>query len=155
MKARASAMPCSRIFGILIFVAIAIAAAPTYVAPQSRTDTVEKDAAAAHDARPGSSDSWLTASDPDITRQVEGRLSKDARLKQVDVRTERGAVILTGAVPNIGASTRASELARGVPGVRSVRNELAYESGPMNGVAGLKTTSGLKEYQSTELGIAR
>lgn len=126
-------MPYSRIFGALILVAVAIAAAPPYVASQPRTDKVEKDEAAAHDARPGNSDSWLTASDMDITRQVEGRLSKDARLKRVDVRTERGAVILTGAVPNVGASSRASELARGVPGVRLVRNELAYESGPMDG----------------------
>ena len=143
-------MPCSRIFGALIFVAVAIAAAPPYVASQPRTDKVEKDEATAHDARPGSSDSWLTASDTDITRQVEGRLSKDARLKRVDVRTERGAVVRTGAVPNIGASTRASELARGVPGFRSVRNELAYESGPTDGVGGPKITSGLKEYQSME-----
>lgn len=126
-------MPYSRIFGALILVAVAIAAAPPYVASQPRTDKVEKAEAAAHDARPGNSDSWLTASDMDITRQVEGRLSKDARLKRVDVRTERGAVILSGAVPNVGASSRASELARGVPGVRSVRNELAYESGPMDG----------------------
>src|SRR4029450_4322791 len=65
---------------------------------------------------PGAATRGLTASDTDITRQVEGRLSKDSRLKRVDVRTERGAVILTGAVANIGASTRASELARGVPG---------------------------------------
>ena len=126
-------MPYSRIFGALILVAVAIAAASPYVASQTRTDKVEKAEAAAHDARPGNSDSWLTASDMDITRQVEGRLSKDARLKRVDVRTERGAVILAGAVPNVGASFRASELARGVPGVRSVRNELAYESGPMDG----------------------
>ena len=126
-------MPYSRIFGALILVAVAIAAAPPYEASQPRTDKVEKAEAAVHDARPGNSDSWLTASDMDITRQVEGRLSKDARLKRVDVRTERGAVILTGAVPNVGASSRASELARGVPGVRSVRNELAYESGPMDG----------------------
>jgi hyperosmotically inducible periplasmic protein len=151
-------MRCSRIFGVLMFVAVAIVAAPTYVAPQPRTDKVEKDAAAAHDATPGSSDSWLTwltASDTDITRQVEGRLSKDARLRRVDVRTERGAVILTGAVPNVGDSTRASEIARGVPGVRSVRNELAYESGPIDGVGGPKTTSVLKESQSTELGLTR
>jgi hyperosmotically inducible periplasmic protein len=154
-KARARAMPCSRIFGASIFVAVAIVAAPTYVSSQPRTDKVEKDEAAAHDATPGSSGSWLTASDKDITRQVEGRLSKDARLKWVDVRTNRGAVVLTGAVPSIGASTRASELARGVPGVRSVRNELAYEPGPMDDVGGPKTTSVLKESQSTELGIAR
>jgi hyperosmotically inducible protein len=70
----------------------------------------------------------IDTSDKDITRQVEGRLSKDARLKKVDVRTDGGAVILTGAVPSIGASARASELARGVPGVRAVKNELTYDA---------------------------
>jgi hyperosmotically inducible protein len=69
----------------------------------------------------------VETSDKDITRQVEGRVSKDAQLKKIDVRTDGGAVILTGAVPSIGASARASELARGVPGVRLVKNELTYE----------------------------
>ncbi len=59
-------------------------------------------------------------SDREITRQVEGSLAKDARLKKIDVRTDAGAVILTGAVSSIGAS------ARGVPGVRSVKNVLSY-----------------------------
>jgi osmotically-inducible protein OsmY len=67
-------------------------------------------------------------SDKDITRQVEGRLAKDAQLKKVNVRTDRAAVILTGAVPSIGAGARASELAREVPGVRSVKNELTYNA---------------------------
>jgi hyperosmotically inducible protein len=66
----------------------------------------------------------IDASDKDITSQVEGRLAKDVKLKKVDVRTDGGAVILTGAVTSIGASARASELARGVPGVRMVKNEL-------------------------------
>jgi hyperosmotically inducible protein len=70
----------------------------------------------------------IDTSDTNITRQVEGRLSKDTRLKKVDVRTDGGAVILTGAVPSIGASARASELARGVPGVRAVKNELTYDA---------------------------
>jgi osmotically-inducible protein OsmY len=35
-------------------------------------------------------------------------------------------VTLTGEVPTITASARASEMARGVPGVKSVRNELAF-----------------------------
>jgi len=69
----------------------------------------------------------IDASDTDITRQVEGRLAKDAQLKKVDVRTDGGAVILTGAVSSIGVSARASELARGVPGVRMVKNELTYD----------------------------
>jgi hyperosmotically inducible periplasmic protein len=70
----------------------------------------------------------IDISDKDITRQVEGRLWKDAQLKRVDVRTDGGAVILTGAVSSIGASARASELARGVPGVRMVKNELNYDA---------------------------
>jgi osmotically-inducible protein OsmY len=70
----------------------------------------------------------IAASDTDITRQVEGRLAKDAQLKRVDVRTDGGAVILTGAVSSIDASAHASELARGVPGVRMVKNELTYDS---------------------------
>lgn len=70
----------------------------------------------------------VDTSDKDITRQVEGRFSNDSQLKKVDVRTDGGAVILTGAVLSIGASARASELARGVPGVRMVKNELTYDA---------------------------
>ncbi len=246
-------MPCSRIFGALVFAGVAIVAAPTYVASQTTTDKVEQKAkAAGQDAKTGISDSWLTAktkvalyadervqggpvsvetvngavtlrgkvdsdgakaaaasvaqavegvksvkndlqvvppgdrkavdtSDKDITRQVEGRLSKDAQLKKVEVRTDRGAVILTGTVPTIGTSARASEIARGVPGVRSVKNELTYDAakqdqspvtttgsqaqmmamqralkdkgfdpGPMDGIAGPRTASALKEYQKSE-----
>jgi hyperosmotically inducible protein len=69
----------------------------------------------------------VEASDAGITKQVEGRLGKDARLKKVDVRTDKGAVILTGAVAGIAASARASELAHGVPGVRMVKNELTHD----------------------------
>jgi osmotically-inducible protein OsmY len=69
----------------------------------------------------------IDASDKDITRQVEGRLAKDAQLRKVAVRTDGAAVILTGAVSSIDASAHASELARGVPGVRMVKNELTYD----------------------------
>lgn len=75
----------------------------------------------------------IDTSDKVITRQVEGRLSKDAQLKKVDVRTDGGAVLLTGAVSSIGASARASELARGVPGVRMVKNELTYDASKRDG----------------------
>jgi osmotically-inducible protein OsmY len=67
-------------------------------------------------------------SDKDITSQVEARFSKTTQLTEIDVRTDGGLVTLTGAAPSIGASARASELARGVPGVRAVRNELTYDS---------------------------
>jgi hyperosmotically inducible periplasmic protein len=118
----------------------------------------------------------IDASDKDITQQVEGRMAQDAQLKKVDVRTDGGVVILKGAVASIGASARASELARWVPGVRSVKNELTYDSamrarsrgnaqvmamqqalnekgfnpGPIDGSHGPRTTSALKDYQKSE-----
>jgi hyperosmotically inducible protein len=66
----------------------------------------------------------VDASDKDIDKAVESRLQKDANLKKVDVRTDGGVVTLTGEVPTITASARASEMARGVAGVKSVKNEL-------------------------------
>ena len=68
----------------------------------------------------------VDASDSDIGKAVGTRLAKDTQLKKVDVRADAGVVTLTGAVPTIGASAKASEMARGVPGVRSVKNELTF-----------------------------
>lgn len=65
-------------------------------------------------------------SDQEITRQVEDRLAKTDQLTGVAVRTDAGVVMLTGAAASIGASARASELAREVPGVRAVKNELTF-----------------------------
>jgi osmotically-inducible protein OsmY len=118
-------------------------------------------------------------SDKDITRQIEARFSKTTQLTKVDVRTDGGMVTLTGAAPSIGASARASELARGVSGVRAVKNELTYDPakrdrssrngshmqvvamqqalkdkgfdpGPVDGIEGPKTVSALKGYQKSE-----
>jgi hyperosmotically inducible periplasmic protein len=68
----------------------------------------------------------VDANDKDIAKAVETRLSKDSQLKKVDVRTDAGVVTLTGQVATIVASAKASEMARGVPGVKSVKNELAF-----------------------------
>jgi hyperosmotically inducible periplasmic protein len=118
-------------------------------------------------------------SDKDITRQIETRFSKTAQLTKVDVQADGGLVTLTGAAPSIGASARASELARGVSGVRAVKNELTYDPvkrdrpssngsdmqvvamqqalkdkgfdpGPVDGIEGPKTVSALKGYQRSE-----
>jgi hyperosmotically inducible protein len=66
----------------------------------------------------------VNASDADIEKQVETRLSRDTQLKSVDVRIDAGVVTLTGEVPSITASARASEMARAVSGVKAVKNEL-------------------------------
>ena len=68
----------------------------------------------------------VDASDSDVAKAVATRLSKDSQLKKVDVRTDAGVVTLTGEVATIGASAKASEMARGVSGVKSVKNELTF-----------------------------
>jgi hypothetical protein len=61
---------------------------------------------------------------------VKDRLSKDPDLKNADinVRTDAKVVTLTGKVPDIMLSASASEIARAVPGVDSVRNDLSVVS---------------------------
>ncbi|HEY7434684.1 MAG TPA: BON domain-containing protein [Methylomirabilota bacterium] len=66
----------------------------------------------------------VDAKDEDIDKAVKARLSRDAQVKSVDVRTDAGVVTLTGEVPSIVAAAKASEMARNVPGVKSVKNEL-------------------------------
>jgi len=66
----------------------------------------------------------VDANDKDIAKAVEARMSRDANLKKIDVRTDGGVVTLTGEVPSITLSAKASEMARGVPGVKAVKNEL-------------------------------
>jgi hyperosmotically inducible protein len=68
----------------------------------------------------------VDAKDADIAKAVESRLSRESDLKKVDVRADSGVVTLTGQVPTISASAKASEVARGVNGVRSVKNELTF-----------------------------
>jgi hyperosmotically inducible protein len=67
----------------------------------------------------------VKANDTEITKAVEARMKNDTQLKKVDVRSDAGVVTLTGEVPSINASAKASEMARAVTGVRSVKNELA------------------------------
>ena len=68
------------------------------------------------------------AIDREITQWVKADLSRDTGLNTVQARTDHGVVTLTGQVTDIGAGNRASEIAGGVPGVRSVKNALTYRS---------------------------
>jgi hyperosmotically inducible periplasmic protein len=66
----------------------------------------------------------VDANDKEIAKAVGALLTQDMQLKKVDVRADGGIVTLTGEVPSITASAKASEMARNVPGVKSVKNEL-------------------------------
>ena len=70
----------------------------------------------------------VDADDKQITKSVEDRFKQDPDLKKIDAKVNAGVVTLTGEVKSIGASAKASEVARGIPGVRSVKNDLTYAS---------------------------
>src|SRR5262245_22874692 len=70
----------------------------------------------------------VTHDDKIIAKNVQTKLRKEPTLKDPKVDVNKGVASLTGEVKTIDASARASELARSVAGVRSVRNDLPYAS---------------------------
>jgi hyperosmotically inducible protein len=70
----------------------------------------------------------VTADDKVIAKNVQNKLKNDPQLKNAKVEVNNGVVSLTGEVKTIDASAKASEVARGVAGVRSVKNDLTYAS---------------------------
>src|SRR5262245_26804575 len=74
----------------------------------------------------------VQANDKQITKAVDATFGKDAQLKKIDVRTDAGVVVLSGEVPNITTSAKASEMAHRVEGVKSVKNELRVEQAKAN-----------------------
>jgi hyperosmotically inducible protein len=71
----------------------------------------------------------VDAKDDDITKRVQDQIARDARLRNanIDVATNAGVVRLSGDVETIASSATASELARRVPGVRAVQNEITVK----------------------------
>ncbi|WP_322042213.1 BON domain-containing protein [Paraburkholderia sp. J67] len=61
-----------------------------------------------------------------LSRKVRGALAKDKEISvaNITVRAKDGAVILQGTVPEQGQVDRATEVAKGVAGVTSVKNAL-------------------------------
>jgi hyperosmotically inducible protein len=75
----------------------------------------------------------VDARDQAIARALDAKFKQDPQLQDavIDARVDAGAVTLSGQVRHAAARSRAVELARAVPGVRSVRNELT--SAPLAG----------------------
>ena len=65
--------------------------------------------------------------DATITTQIKGRFveNKDVDAISIHVETLNGTVMLTGFAKNMSERSSAERIARGVNGVRSVRNEIA------------------------------
>jgi osmotically-inducible protein OsmY len=71
----------------------------------------------------------VEAKDDGIAKAVKGRIDKDAGLKDagISVRSDNSVVTLMGTAPDRKSKAHASDVVRGVPGVRAVRNELAQK----------------------------
>ena len=70
------------------------------------------------------------AKDAVITTSVNAELAKDAKLSalKINVDTVEGRVALRGTAPDADSRDRASKLAQGVDGVKSVDNQLTVSS---------------------------
>lgn len=62
-----------------------------------------------------------------LSRKVRGALAKDKNLSvaNITVRAKDGAIVLQGTVPEQAQVDRATEVAKGVAGVTSVKNALS------------------------------
>ena len=69
----------------------------------------------------------VDARDDGIETAIRERLTNDAQLKSagIKIRSDNSVVTLRGKVTDPKAKSHASDVVRGVPGVRAVRNELA------------------------------
>ena len=67
--------------------------------------------------------------DSAITTKVKSAILGDSVLKvlQINVETFKGEVQLSGFVDSAGSKTKAGEVARGVGGVKSVKNNLVVK----------------------------
>lgn len=76
--------------------------------------------------RPASTGLMGEVNDGEITTKLNAQLARDERLgaMDIDVDTERGIVTLAGSAASAAAKERAGDIARGIEGVREVRNEL-------------------------------
>lgn len=79
----------------------------------------EKIKSTAQDAKTGMTDSWITS-------KTKIALFADDRVKgrQVHVETKDGVVMLRGKVDSADAKAAAAEVAKGIEGAKSVKNEL-------------------------------
>lgn len=85
----------------------------------------------AKESAAGAMDTVATkAKDAAITTSVNAELAKDAKLSalKINVDTVEGRVALRGTAPDAASRDRASKLAQGVDGVKSVDNQLTVSS---------------------------
>ncbi|WP_213303388.1 BON domain-containing protein [Paraburkholderia sacchari] len=103
--------------------ASAPAAAPAAAAPMASAPT---DAAQAQVKQSKADLKKAKAANRALSRKVRGALAKDKNISvaNITVRAKDGAIVLQGTVPEQAQIDHATEVAKGVAGVTSVKNAL-------------------------------
>lgn len=80
----------------------------------------------------GGSSSSAPVDDAAIVEQVRAALKadRDLRMASISVRSSNGSVTLSGSAPSAAAKDRATWVARGIDGVRTVNNRLRVARTP-------------------------
>lgn len=102
-----------------ILAAIAAAAPLTVSAADKMDEAKDKAKSTTQEVKTAVSDSWITS-------KTKIALFSDDRVKgtQVSVDTKDGVVYLRGKVDSAEAKTAAGEIAKGIEGAKSVKNDL-------------------------------
>ena len=94
-----------------VMMGLALAAAPAWV------DAADEKKSTTESVKTNVTDSWIT-SKTKIALFADSRVSGSA----VNVETQKGTVVLRGKVDNDGAKGAAEEIAKGIDGVKIVKN---------------------------------
>lgn len=75
----------------------------------------------------------VTASDADLQKAVKGKITADPRLTAatgIEIDAQNGTITLWGTAPTADAKKAAEEVAKGVAGVKEVKNKIVVEAKP-------------------------
>jgi hyperosmotically inducible periplasmic protein len=109
--------------GIALLAAAFLAAPLSVSAGDTMNKAEEKIKGTAHDVKEATSDSWIT-SKAKIALYADGRVKG----REVSVETMNGEIFLRGKVDSEEAKSAAAEVARGIDGVKNVKNDLQVVS---------------------------
>ena len=105
--------------GVALVAAAFFAAPLTVSAGETMNKAEDKVKGAAHDVKEATTDTWIT-SKAKIALYVDDRVKG----RDVSVETMNGEIFLRGKVDSEEAKSAAAEVARGIDGVKNVKNDL-------------------------------
>lgn len=98
----------------------------------------------------------MTASDRQLSQQVQQRLQQQLRQANINVMASQGTVTLQGSVQDQNQKQQAEQIARSIPGVQNVRNNITVggEAGAYPPLGYIPGQEGQAQQQDTGTGIS-